>query len=416
MKIAVLTLGCKTNQAESNYIKNAAVSAGHTIVSHKDSPDVCIVNTCTVTAKSDYQSRQMIRRVLRTGAKVFVTGCYSELRADDILAISPELSVISNRDKYNIVSMLGIDGETASLSHFSDRSRPFVKIQDGCNYSCSYCTIPRARGGSRSRPAEEIVREIRMLEESEFAEVVLTGIHVGHYGYDLKPKVSLSYLLDNILKSTSKVRIRLSSIEINEIDDRLLELLNDQRVCPHLHIPLQSGDDTVLKRMRRPYDRRYYICKVGEILKRYAGIALGTDVIVGFPGEGEEEFSNTRRLIEEIPFSYLHVFPYSDRPGTPSAGMSGHVSPETKKMRTQELKNLDSEKRRAYRRAQIGRSLNVVCERRLQNGLYTGKSENYLNIYFANASCQPGRSARIWISEVFQDGLIGIPLQKEETL
>jgi len=410
MKIAVLTLGCKTNQAESNYIKNAAVSSGHSIVTLKDSPDICIVNTCTVTAKSDYQSRQMIRRALRTGAEVLVTGCYSEIRAEEILAISPGLKVVCNQEKPNIIKLLGSDIESGSLSYFSDRSRPFVKIQDGCNHSCSYCTIPKARGGSRSRPVEEIVREIRMLEDSEFAEVVLTGIHIGHYGYDLKPKVSLSYLLDNILTSTDKIRIRLSSIEANEINDHLLELLHDQRVCPHLHIPLQSGDDTILKRMRRPYNRRYYIGKVKEILKRYPGIALGTDVIVGFPGEGEAEFSNTHRLIEGIPFSYLHVFPYSDRPGTLSAGMPGHVSPEAKKVRIQALKSLDADKRRAYRDAQIGKSLNVVCEKRLQNGLYTGKSENYINIYFANASCQKGRPLRIWIYEGFQDGLLGVPL------
>ncbi len=415
MKIAVLTLGCKTNQAESNQIKNAAVSSGHSIVTLKDSPDVCIINTCTVTAKSDYQSRQMIRRALRTGAEVLVTGCYSELRADEVLSVSPGLKIVENRDKSIIISMLGISSGTGSSAYFSDRSRPFVKIQDGCNYSCSYCTIPVARGRSRSRPPEEIVSEVRMLENKEFAEVVLTGIHIGHYGYDLKPKVSLSDLLTNILKDTNKVRIRLSSIEANEIDGRLLDILSDGRVCPHLHIPLQSGDDAVLGRMRRPYDRRYYVGKTEEILKRHPGIALGTDVIVGFPGEGEAEFENTRRLIEELPFSYLHIFPYSDRPGTPSSEMSGHVSPEVKKERTRVLRGIDSAKRRAYREAQIGSSLDVVCEKRLGNGLYTGKSENYLNIYFANASCQPGRAVRIWISEGFQDGLIGVPLQKRET-
>jgi len=410
MRIAVLTLGCKTNQAESNYIKNAAVGSGHSIVTLKDSPDICIINTCTVTAKSDYQSRQIIRRALKTGARVLVTGCYSEISADEISAISPDLEVVSNLGKTNVIKMLGIDTETISLSYFPDRSRPFVKIQDGCNYACSYCTIPKARGHSRSRAVEEIAGEIGMLESNGFAEVVLTGIHIGHYGYDLEPKVSLSYLLDNILTYTKKVRIRLSSIEANEIDEHLLELLSDKRVCPHLHIPLQSGDDLILKQMKRPYSRQYYISKVQEVLKRFPGIALGTDIIVGFPGEGEAEFLNTSRLVEEIPFSYLHIFPYSDRPGTQSAGMSVQVSPETRKARAQVLKTIDIDKRKAYRHAQIGRSLNVVCEKRLQNGLYTGKSENYLNVYFANTHCQHGRPVSIWISEGFQDGLLGIPL------
>ncbi len=410
MKIAVLTLGCKTNQAESNYIKNAAVGSGHSIVTLKDSPDICIINTCTVTAKSDYQSRQIIRRALKTGARVLVTGCYSEINADEISAVSPDLEIVSNLKKTNVIKMLGLDTETIPLSYFPDRSRPFVKIQDGCNYACSYCAIPKARGYSRSRAVDEIAGEIGMLESNGFAEVVLTGIHIGHYGYDLEPKVSLSHLLDNILTYTDKVRIRLSSVEANEIDEHLLELLSDKRVCPHLHIPLQSGDDLILKQMKRPYSRQYYINKVQEILKRFPGIALGTDIIVGFPGEGEAQFLNTRSLVEETPFSYLHIFPYSDRPGTLSAGMPAQVGPETRKARAQVLKTIDIEKRKAYRHAQIGRSLNVVCEKRLQNGLYTGKSENYLNVYFANTHCQHGRPVSIWISEGFQDGLLGIPL------
>ncbi|MEC4684464.1 MAG: tRNA (N(6)-L-threonylcarbamoyladenosine(37)-C(2))-methylthiotransferase MtaB [Nitrospirota bacterium] len=410
MRIAVLTLGCKTNQAESNYIKNAAVGSGHSIVTLRDSPDICIINTCTVTAKSDYQSRQIIRRALKTGARVIVTGCYSEISADEISAISPDLEVVSNQGKINVIKILGLDAETISLSYFPDRSRPFVKIQDGCNYACSYCTIPKARGRSRSRPVEEITEEISMLESNGFAEVVLTGIHIGHYGYDLEPKVSLSHLLDNILTYTDKTRIRLSSIEANEIDDHLLELLSDKRVCPHLHIPLQSGDDLILKQMKRPYSRQYYIDKVQEVLKRFPGIAIGTDIIVGFPGEGEAEFLNTNSLVKELPFSYLHIFPYSDRPGTLSAGMSAQVSPETRKARAQVLKTIDIDKRKAYRHAQIGRSLNVICEKRLRNGLYTGKSENYLNVYFANTHCQHGRTVSIRVSEGFQDGLLGIPL------
>ncbi|HEC98703.1 MAG TPA: tRNA (N(6)-L-threonylcarbamoyladenosine(37)-C(2))-methylthiotransferase MtaB [Nitrospirae bacterium] len=410
MRIAVLTLGCKTNQAESNYIKNAAVGSGHLIVTLKDSPDICIINTCTVTAKSDYQSRQIIRRALKTGARVLVTGCYSEISADEVTAISPDLKIIANQQKSNIINILGINTETVSLNYFPDRSRPFVKIQDGCNYSCSYCTIPKARGHSVSRPVEEIAGEISMLESNGFAEVVLTGIHIGHYGYDLEPKASLSLLLDNILTYTNKIRIRLSSIEANEIDDHLLKLLSDKRVCPHLHIPLQSGDDLILKQMKRPYSRLYYINKAQEILKRSPGIAIGTDIIVGFPGEGKAEFLNTSRLVEEIPFSYLHIFPYSDRPGTLSASMPDQVSPEIRKARAQVLKKVDNDKRTAFRHAQIGRSLNVVCEKRLWNGLYKGKSENYLNVYFANTHCQHGRLVSIRVSEGFQDGLLGTSL------
>ena len=180
MKIAVLTLGCKTNQAESSYIKSAAVNSGHSLVTLNDSPDVCIINTCTVTAKSDAQSRQLIRKALRAGADVLVTGCYSEIRKEEIKGISPDLKIVNNNDKTNIINTLGSKSETIPLNYYSDRSRPFVKIQDGCNYSCAYCTIPRARGRSRSRAIEEIVSEIGLLEEKGFAEVVLTEIGRAH--------------------------------------------------------------------------------------------------------------------------------------------------------------------------------------------------------------------------------------------
>ncbi len=415
MKVAVLTLGCKTNQAESEKIISAVLGGGHSLVSLKDSPDLCIINTCTVTAKTDCQARQLVRRALKTGAEIVVTGCYSELRGREVKALSPRLKIIPNNEKSRIVSMLGAQSETPPLTPGRGRARPLVKIQDGCNYSCSYCAIPMARGRSRSRSMEEITAEVRSLEEAGFGEIVLTGIHIGHYGHDLEPKATLSILVENILKKTYKCRLRLSSVEANEIDVRLLELLGDRRLCPHLHIPLQSGDDTILRSMNRPYSRRYYIDRVREVHDLFPGLAIGTDIIVGFPGEGESEFENTVRLVEELPFAYLHVFPYSDRPGTASESMAGHVHPGVRKRRAAVLRRIGEEKRDAYRRSQAGRTLEVVCEGRAGNGLYKGKSDNYINVYLDNSSCQPGMPVSVVICEVFQDGLRGVPLREGVT-
>ncbi len=414
MKIAVLTLGCKTNQAESSSIESSALSSGHSIVSLGDSPDICIVNTCTVTAKSDSQSRQLIRRALRSGAEVVVTGCYAELRGEELRGIAEGLRVVRNSEKSHIINILSDENETMPLSISRPsraRSRPFVKIQDGCDYSCSYCTIPMARGPSRSRPVEEVLWEVRELEGMGFAEVVLTGIHIGLYGYDLKPEVSLSELVTILLEKTSSIRVRVSSLEVDEIDDRLIDLLSDGRLCPHLHVPLQSGDDGILEMMKRPYTTRGYRAKVDKVLDRVPNLALGTDVIVGFPGEGEREFEATVRLLQEVPFSYLHIFPYSDRPGTPSSTMGGRVAPEVKRSRSERLKSLDEEKRSLYRRRQIGRVLNVVCEGEFTKALHTGKSENYLSIYFENSPCEPGAVVCVKIGELFRDGLYGLPVK-----
>jgi threonylcarbamoyladenosine tRNA methylthiotransferase MtaB len=360
MKISILTLGCKTNLSESDYMKNALLDAGCSLTSMNDSPDICIINTCTVTSKSDYQSRQLIRRALRTKAEVFVTGCYSERALEDIKSISPEIKIVSNHNKNNIINILDLTAQSNGLEIFPVRSRPFVKIQDGCNCTCTYCTIPKVRGPSVSRESDDIIREIKAYEGGGYKEVVLTGIHIGHYGFDLSPRANLSLLLSNILKETNEIRIRLSSIEINEFDDFLIELLSDRRICNHLHIPLQSGHDGILESMKRPYNRKFLTDKIDAILGKYNSIALGTDVIVGFPGEGNGEFDCTRNLVEDIPFAYIHVFPYSGRPSTEALKMSNHISPEIKKIRAQRIREIAAVKRALYRRRQIGEVLCVV--------------------------------------------------------
>lgn len=417
MKYAVLTLGCKTNQAESGLIQKGITDSGHSIVALKDSPDVCVINTCTVTAKSDYQSRQLIRRALRAGAEVVVTGCYAESGKEQIRDISAGLKVVGNEGKEDIHRLLDLKpgkgtgvintsrGGAAVSGSF--RSRPFVKIQDGCNYSCTYCAITTARGRSRSLPEREILGQIKALEEEGFAEVVLTGIHIGHYGIDLKNGCRLSDLIEYILKGTERIRVRVGSIESSEIDKKLIELLSDKRVCPHLHIPLQSGDDTVLKLMKRAYNTRGYANKINLLSKSVKNISIGTDIIVGFPGESHQNYMNSENFVKELPVTYLHLFPYSDRPGTVASEMNDKVGSMVRRERSERMRGIDRSKRVKYRESLVGSVLEVIMERRVADGLYTGKSENYVNVFADIPAVQPGSLMKVNILKPFRDGLLG---------
>ncbi len=380
MRISILTLGCKTNQAESFSIEGSLKLAGNDIVDISESPDLCIINTCTVTAKADRQSRQLIYRALRNNAKVIVTGCYSELNADEIKRIGATIDVIKNSEKETIITKLTNYNPTdVCANNRYPRHRPIVKVQDGCNFSCSYCAIPIARGKSRSESYDEIIQKINEYDASGYKEVVLTGIHLGAYGLDLRFKLSLSYLLRGILKETSMTRIRLSSLGINEINDDLLAAISDSRICKHLHIPLQSGDDYILKKMDRTYSAAAFINRLEIITEMFPGIGIGTDVITGFPGEGEESFLKTCRFIESAPFSYIHVFPYSTRPGTRAASFDGQIPDIIKKHRVNVLKNIGDSKRSDYLIKHLNKTLEILIENRTNDG-YVGTSANYIKV------------------------------------
>lgn len=409
MKASILTLGCKANQAESIEIESYLRSAGYRIVDINEGPEICIINTCAVTAKSDYQSRQLIRRAIKTGSKVYVTGCYSEINKDDVERLNGLFRIIPNDKKYLIIKELTSNNSINTLDFTSSKSRYFFKIQDGCNYSCSYCIIPKARGRSRSLDPQLIIERIREVSHY-YREVVLTGIHLGTYGNDLKPKLKLSHLIERILKETPIKRIRLSSLEIGEIDEQLLELLSDSRICQHLHIPLQSGDDNVLRRMKRNYRVKDFLKGIYKIIERYPGISIGTDVIVGFPGETNEEFNNTRQLIESLPFTYLHVFPYSVRSGTEAANLSPHVNDYIKKQRAAILRDVSSQKRLDYSKRQIGRTLDVLIERRIDS-YYIGLSSNYLKVKTASHNLPLRDIVNIRISEIIDSELFGHPVE-----
>lgn len=427
MKIAIITLGCKVNQSESASIEGFLREAGHNIVSHTANPDICIVNTCTVTAKSDYQSRQLIRKYARGGAKVIATGCYAQLKPAELSNIKGVSLVIGNSQKerlHEYFNNLPADTDIPFIfveqpsqegltfrAYSSNKTRAFLKIQDGCNFSCSYCTIPPARGKSRSLNLNNTLIATDRLVRDGYKEIVLTGIHIGSYGIDLTPMGSLVELVDSLVKKYPAVRFRLSSIEPQEVKNEFLSLMKQKLLCRHLHIPLQSGSDRVLKVMNRGYSVSFLKKLIKDIASTSPDISIGTDVIVGFPGESDRDFEDTRRLLEELPFSYLHVFPYSKRPNTPAESMSNHVGEEIKRKRMEIILELAKIKKNNYATRHLGQKLNVIVENKVAtNGFYKAISDNYLRILLNGNNMVPGQRLRVKVVSLINEELFGEPL------
>jgi threonylcarbamoyladenosine tRNA methylthiotransferase MtaB len=424
-KVAVATLGCKVNQCESAGIAEALAARGITLVPFDEAADGYIINTCTVTGRTDYQSRQLIRRAIRKNPKavVLVTGCYAQRAPEEIAQIPGVRFITGNAEKERIPDILfemtagapqvlvgdirdekGISrlGATA----FPEHTRAFLKIQDGCDAFCSYCIVPHARGASRSLPPAEVLERIASISRGGYREVVLTGIHLGAWGRDLEPRADLATLVRRIAEGRAVERLRLSSIEPREISEELIALIGASgTVCRHLHIPLQSGDDGVLAAMRRDYDAAFFRDLVRDLPSAVPGIAVGIDVMAGFPGETEEAFANTLRLVEEMPVAYLHVFPYSRRPGTPAATMAGQVPEPEKKRRAERLRAVGELKRRKFAEKFIGTPLSVLVEGRTdqKTGFPVGFSDNYIPVAVRGEGATANRIVRV-MPEAFRDG------------
>lgn len=411
MKVCILTLGCKVNQSESAVIEGNLKKSGCSSVKLSENPDYCIINSCTVTAKSDYQSRQLIRRAVRSGAKVIVTGCYSQVMTDDIRKIDGIFDIIDSSNKLSIINII-TDNISGITLNYSNRARPYLKVQDGCNSSCSYCIVPRARGRSRSLEVSEIIKQAGLFEELGYNEIVLTGIHLGSYGHDLTPKVNLSFLLKSLLLQTKIHRFRLSSIEVNEVDGDITDLLREERVCKHIHIPLQSGDDTILRLMNRMYTSKRYACVLEKILDKVPDIAIGTDLMVGFPEEGEKEFLNTKNFVDSLPISYIHIFPYSARPGTLACEMRMQNSPRVKKERLNIMRSINTRKRRTYISSQVNKTLDVIIEEWREDGRWVGTSSNYVKVEAPSKGHCRGDHVYVRVSGVLGDVLKGDVVQR----
>jgi len=418
-RVAITTLGCKTNQFESASMSESLTAAGYESVPFNQSADVYIINTCTVTAKSDAESRKLIRRAARLNpaAQVVVTGCYAQLASAEIAALPNVSLVLGNSEKRGIVSLLetlsaeskiqvadigkekGVAG--LHLESFSEHTRAFLQVQNGCDSFCSYCIVPYARGRSRSVPFEEVLAGARKSASAGFREVVLTGIHLGAYGLDLTPARSLFELAQGVVADGFVKRLRIGSIEPNEVTAEFMDYLAASAViCPHLHLPLQSGAGPVLAAMGRYYTPEFIAALVKKLVAKLPDISIGFDVIAGFPGESDDDHAATFGLIAALPIAYLHVFPYSSRPGTAAALMPGHLPPTVVKRRAEALRRLGERKRLEFAERFIGRDLQVL----VQGAGNGGVARNYLSVKIEGADLPVGDEVSVRISGVNPDG------------
>ena len=390
MKVGIYTLGCKVNTYESEFIISLFKNRGYEIVDFNENPDIYIINTCTVTNNSDRKDRKIINSIKNKKACIVVCGCFVESAKDyDFSGIDV---VVGNYNKSNIVdyveenlkthkqiiakdNIMTVPFEDMEIESLESRTRAFVKIQDGCENYCSYCIIPFVRGRCRSKDKNAVLKEVNTLVNNGYKEIVLTGIHTGNYGVDIGLK--FSDLVEEILNIKDLERLRISSIEITELDDKFFDLLKNKKLCNHLHIPLQSGSNEVLKSMNRKYTKEEFKKIIDKIRKIRSNISITTDVIVGFPKETEENFTESLDFIKEINFAKVHVFPYSKRNGTKAARMNGHIDGKTKKERAKRLLKLSEELEKKYYDKNIGQKEKILIEKKESNTLY-GHTSNYL--------------------------------------
>ena len=414
MKVGICSLGCKVNIYESELVTNILKNNNYTVVDFEDKADIYIINTCSVTNESDKKSRKMINRAKKNNpaAIIIVMGCYSQVNAEDI---DVDI-VLGNKDKSKIVEIIEeyiktkqkkkiiydltkVDFEKMEITNFDSHTRAFVKIQDGCNAFCSYCIIPYVRGRVRSKDPEDVIKEVTTLVEKGYKEIVLTGIHTGRYGTDIN--TTLEELLNKLVNIPNIYRIRLSSIEINEITPGIKELLKENKVmAKHLHIPLQSGSNKILKLMNRRYNKEEFLSMVDN-LRDIPDISLTTDLIVGFPNEGEEEFNETIDTLKKIGFTKIHTFPYSKRKGTPAATMDNQVSPEEKKRRVHRILDLSNRYEHNFYESKIGKIYDGVVEVH-SNGTTIVHTSNFIPVI---------------INDIVEEGtIVDVKIEKVENL
>lgn len=421
MKLKTHTLGCKVNQYETEYLREGLASIGWSDAAEGEAADLCVVNTCTVTAEGDSKSRQVIRRLARENpsAKLVVMGCYATRAPEEVKALPGVTEVLT--DKRQLPDLLGRFGVTdipTGVTGIGTRKRAYVKVQDGCLLRCSFCIIPSVRPNLASRSVAEIVREVENLVAHGRREIVLTGIHLGHYGVDfnrenLRDKsswVRLSDLVRRLAAVPGDFRLRLSSIEATEVTHELIDVMAEhpQKVCPHLHLSMQSGSDGVLRRMRRRWGRRRFLDRCHLLRERLDRPAITTDVIIGFPGETDAEFEETLAACREAGFSKIHAFPFSRRRGTPAWDMPNQIEKHVKQERMQRLAELEAELRDDYYRSLIGIPDRVLIESSLSDNHYLGSSGRYAPVAIQLPTSMFGRFVNAHIESVVAGQPIGV--------
>lgn len=424
---AYYTLGCKVNQTDTAALQQLMEQAGYTTVQFEAKADVYVINTCTVTHLGDRKSRQMIRRARRRNSEavIVVAGCYAQVAAEDVMSMPavdlvigthsrerlPELVEQAKLGRINSVTPL--EGKVAfdnlAVGQSPEHTRAFLKVQEGCRQFCSYCIVPYARGPLYSRPLAEAVSAAQKMVAQGFREVVLTGVHLGCYGFDFTEDLALSDLVRALAAVDGLARIRISSIEPTEVTADLIEvMLDNPNVCHHLHIPLQSGDDDVLQRMNRKYNKMEFLRLAEWLRMQISDIALTTDVMVGFPGETEEQFSNTMQVVRKAAFSRLHVFKYSPRRGTPAAKYPQQVPPPVKNERSQRLTELGQELASKYQQGFLEQEVNVLFEEEVGANQVAGLTEHYVRVKAAGSDQMLGKIVPVRITALTAEGLLGI--------
>lgn len=426
----IITLGCKVNQYESAYLSETLAHAGWVRAKKDDKADVAIINTCIVTQRAAHQSRQAIRKALRENpdGTVAATGCYAQVFPQELEQINGIGLIAGNTTKAKLPELLlenadpggeslvlkdfepGMPFEPLPIKRFPGRTRAYLKIQDGCQSFCTYCIVPFARGPCRSLSQQRVLSMLDALSSEGYKEVVLTGIHLGKYGIDLKEEADLNRLLHAIGRQGLPLRIRLSSIEPNEINDELIDMVgNEKWLCRHFHIPLQSGDDRILKRMNRNYKAQEFARVIEAIHARTPQAGIGVDVMSGFPGEGPIEHQNTLSLITDLPVSYLHVFPFSNRTGTAASSFDGQVDPGIIKKRASELRDIGQQKRSVFYQACLKKEFLVLAEtwHSKENKIMKGMSDNNLPVLFSSSQESKGRFVPVRTEKVENNMVIG---------
>jgi threonylcarbamoyladenosine tRNA methylthiotransferase MtaB len=421
LAVCIKTVGCRTNQADSLEIRRRILHLPVKITQRFDEADVIIINSCAVTARAERDVRLYLGQARRRapGALVAVTGCMTEVAPPETWAKygALYLAIFPNRQKMLIPQWLEgmASGNRSGASPMLDVHRPPLKVQEGCTVGCSYCIVPRTRGRERSVPPEEVFEKIRWLEQQGAAEIVLTGVQLGSWGRDFDSPLATADLLRMVLGRGFRPRIRLGSIEPWGVDDSLVEIFagRDPRLCPHLHSPLQSGCDGTLQRMRRPYSTARYASIMAALLEADPDLAVGTDVIVGFPGESDEEFESTLRFIDSLPFAYLHVFSFSGRRGTDAAWMKGQVGAEKTRERMRVLKRLDATKRGAYCRKFMGRNVEAVIEKASAGQGLSGTTGQFFRVLVPQEHEAPqlvGTTMEVRPVEYYSNKVVALPV------
>ncbi|MCH8312823.1 MAG: tRNA (N(6)-L-threonylcarbamoyladenosine(37)-C(2))-methylthiotransferase MtaB [Nitrospinae bacterium] len=436
-KVAFATLGCRTNQHDTAEMQTLMEQEGFSIVDAREMADVYVINTCSVTQRSDYSSRLAVKKSLAINDKALVvfTGCYAQLAPDEAAEINGLDIVLGNADKLDIANVIKrkLNGKsswnkgdkteifmsdihrkrvfrTIPVSQFQGRTKAFIKVQTGCEEKCSFCTVVRARGQSISDERENILNNVKEAIDSGYKEITLTGINLGTYGMEKEKPETFFSLVREITQLPGDYRIRLSSINPMEIDDDLLELIADsENICPHLHIPLQSGDDAILAKMRRNYNSQQYLDTVHRALEKIPRLGLGADVIIGFPGETDASFENTRKLIESLPFTYLHTFAYSPRKGTEAYGFKSNLAKTVKKARNKILTDLAHEKSLHFRRQLKGETVTVLFENQRDpaTGNLKGHSEHYIPVIAQGGDRLMNQLVQVKIEEISEQRVSG---------